>query len=75
MRVTYHNHLCFFENGVYDLHGRKVNEDFLNSLAKSDGIEPPTAEGLKEVLKKLNGPDWEGWYEIIRWDPIEEVEA
>ena len=44
-----------------------------DKIADLDGIDPPTGEALKKVLKKLNGKEWEGYYEIIRWEPVEEV--
>ena len=47
------------------------DSETMNHVAVEDGIDPPTGEALKETLKKLNGPDWEGEYEIIRWEPVE----
>ena len=44
-------------------------------LAKYDGIDPPSGEALKETLKRLNGPDWEEYYEVIRWEPLTEEEV
>ena len=38
--------------------------------ARWDYIDPPTGEGLKNVLKGKNGKDWEGEYQIIRWRVI-----
>lgn len=39
----------------------------LDELAAADGIEPPTGEALRETLKRLNGENWEGEYQIVRW--------
>ena len=49
------------------------NSEFANKLAELDGIVPPNGRELKEVLKKLNGPNWEGYYEVIEFEPVEEV--
>ena len=68
VKVTEVYQLLFSEDGVYNLK-RRVDDGTLNKLARDDGIIPTTGEALKEVLKKLNGPEWEDWYEVIRWEP------
>ena len=48
------------------------NSEFATKLAERDGIVPPNGRELKEVLKKLNGPEWEGYYDVIEFERVEE---
>ena len=48
------------------------NDPRVDELAKRDGIEPPYGEDLREALKSLNGKDWEGYYDVIRWEGLTE---
>jgi len=43
-----------------------------SNLAAADGIDPPTGEALRDTLKRLNGPDWAGLYQVITWEPEED---
>jgi len=43
------------------------DSEVMNTIAKLDGIDPPTGMELKRVLKEINGDNWEGTYYIIRW--------
>ena len=44
-------------------------------LARLDFIDPPTGSALRDTLKRLNGRDWQGEYQVVRWKRLEEVKA
>ena len=51
------------------------DSEVAKELAERDFIDPPTGRALKEVLKELNGWNWEGFYHILRWRPSKRVVA
>lgn len=56
------------EDGITTPNGEfwRWNEAWPNQLAQDDGIDPPTGEGLRDVLRSKNG-DWTGEYWVLRW--------
>ena len=42
-----------------------------SALARRDFIDPPTGEELCATLRRLNGKEWRGCYQIVTWKPIE----
>ncbi|MCD6468720.1 MAG: hypothetical protein J7L32_05380 [Thermoplasmata archaeon] len=59
-----------FPEGVRLPNGYIEGWGYMKEYAELDHISPPTGEALKETLKKLNGPDWGGYYNIIRWEVV-----
>jgi len=55
--------------------GSAVSSRFADRLAAEDGIDPPTGVALRDTLKRLNGKDWQGEYQVVRWKPAERSEG
>lgn len=57
-----------FQNDALEFYGWRTEE--ADEIARKDFIDPPTGEGLYDVLEEKN-EDFYGEYQIIRWKVLE----